>query len=70
MCLVINKIDRLVLELRLTPAEAHRRLEAILTHVNMVVSGFQSEHHLSEADAVLATGAAVAASGGGLRCAP
>ncbi len=27
MCLVINKIDRLVLETRLTPAEAYERLK-------------------------------------------
>jgi ribosome assembly protein 1 len=54
LCLVINKIDRLILELRLSPLEAYDRLEAIIAHVNMIVSSFQSENFLSEADAVLA----------------
>ena len=54
MCLVINKIDRLVLETRLTPREAYERLKAIVAHVNMVVSAFSSEAFISNADAVLA----------------
>eukprot|EP00884_Botryococcus_braunii_P007859 jgi/Botrbrau1/17074/Bobra.0285s0001.1 len=54
MCLVINKVDRLILELRLTPAEAFTRLKAILSHVNMILSAFHSERFISEADAVLA----------------
>ena len=36
-CLFINKVDRLVLELGLTPSEAEQRLAAIVTHANMVV---------------------------------
>ena len=36
-CLFINKVDRLVLELGLTPSEAEQRLAAIITHANMVV---------------------------------
>ncbi len=54
LCLVINKLDRLIMELRLTPAEAYTRLRGILTHVNMIISAFQSERFISEADAVLA----------------
>ena len=51
MCLVINKMDRLVHELRMSPGEAFERLQGIVTHVNMIVSAFQSEHFISEADA-------------------
>ncbi|PNH11683.1 Elongation factor Tu GTP-binding domain-containing protein 1, partial [Tetrabaena socialis] len=58
--LVINKLDRLILELRLTPEEAYGRLRDIVTHANMVVSAFASERYLREADAVLAHEAAVA----------
>ncbi len=54
LCLVINKMDRLILELGLSPQEAYTRLKGIITHVNMIVSAFQSEQHISEADAVLA----------------
>lgn len=42
MCLVVNKVDRLILELRLTPGEAYERIKSIIAHVNMVVSSFQS----------------------------
>ncbi|GIL67389.1 hypothetical protein Vafri_20793, partial [Volvox africanus] len=52
--LVINKLDRLILELRLTPEEAYGRLRDIVTHANMVLSAFASERYLREADAVLA----------------
>ena len=54
LCLVVNKIDRLILELRLTPEEAYQRLAAIVAHVNMIVSSFKSEKFISEADSVLA----------------
>jgi translation elongation factor EF-G len=54
VCLVINKMDRLIQELGLTPMEAYARLRGIITHVNMILSAFQSEQHISEADAVLA----------------
>ena len=36
MCLVINKIDRLVLETRLTPAEAYERLKVRLLLPNLM----------------------------------
>jgi len=51
---VINKIDRLILELDLTPSEAYSRITAIVSHVNMILSSFESEKFISEADAVLA----------------
>ncbi len=60
--LFINKLDRLALELRMTPAEVYTRVQQIVQHANMIWSGFRSEQFLSEADAVLAyEGAAVAA---------
>lgn len=53
LTLVINKVDRLILELRLTPEQAYERMKAIITQVNMIVSAFQSEKYISEADVVL-----------------
>lgn len=53
-CLVINKVDRLILEWKMSPAEAYERLKAIIAHVNMIISAFASERWISEADAVLA----------------
>ena len=49
LCLVINKVDRLILELCLTPAEAYERLKAIIAHANMIVSSFHSEQYISGA---------------------
>lgn len=63
LCLVLNKIDRLILELCLTPQEAYGRMCAIVAHVNMIVSSFQSERFISEADSVLAHEDAKAAAG-------
>lgn len=40
VCLVINKMDRLIQELALTPQEAYIRLHNIITHVNMNTSAF------------------------------
>ena len=54
LCLVVNKIDRLILELQLAPQEAYDRIKGIITQVNMIVSAFESESFMSEADAVLA----------------
>ena len=64
LCLVINKMDRLIQELHLTPAEAYERLSSIVTHVNMIISSFQSEQFITEADAVLAHEAALASGTG------
>ena len=61
LTLVLNKIDRLILELRLTPQQAYERMKAIVTQVNMIISAFQSEQYMSEADAVLALQEAAAA---------
>ena len=54
MCLVINKVDRLVGELGLDVAAAAQRLEAVVAHANLIVSGFRSEDAITEADTVLA----------------
>ena len=43
----MNKMDRLILELCLTPAEAYERLKAIIAHVNMIISSFHSEQYIS-----------------------
>jgi ribosome assembly protein 1 len=43
VCLVINKIDRLIVELCLSPDEAYHRLRAIVMEVNGILSLFQSE---------------------------
>lgn len=53
MCLVINKIDRMILELELDPSEAYTRILSIVSNVNMVLSSFESEKFISEADAFL-----------------
>lgn len=49
--LMVNKIDRLVSELGMTASEAHQRLQAVVGHANMVVSGFASERYMAQADA-------------------
>jgi len=51
---VVNSTDRLILELQLPPHEAYERIKGIITQVNMIVSGFESESFMSDADAVLA----------------
>ena len=53
LCLVINKVDRLILELRLSAGEAYERLKAIIAHVNMIVSSFHSEKYMSGAVCVV-----------------
>lgn len=52
--LVINKVDRLITELRLSPMEAYARLQRIIREVNYITSALQSERYLSQADALLA----------------
>ena len=51
--LVLNKMDRLFTELGLDPEAAYARCERIVTDVNSIMSMFQSEKHLSEADAFM-----------------
>ncbi|XP_072956269.1 uncharacterized protein [Typha angustifolia] len=53
-CLVLNKIDRLITELKLTPMEAYTRLQRIVHEVNGIVSAYKSEKYLSDVDSLLA----------------
>ncbi|CAM8957617.1 unnamed protein product [Rhodiola kirilowii] len=53
-CLVLNKIDRLICELRLTPMEAYNRLARIVHEVNGIMSAYKSEKYLSDVDSLLA----------------
>lgn len=53
-CLMVNKLDRLITELKLSAREAAVRLNGIVAHANMIWSAFDSEHFMREADAVLA----------------
>ncbi|KAF4356295.1 hypothetical protein F8388_000742 [Cannabis sativa] len=53
-CLVLNKIDRLISELMLSPMEAYTRLLRIVHEVNGIVSAYKSEKYLSEVDSILA----------------
>lgn len=53
-CLVLNKIDRLITELKLSPAEAYNRLQGILMEVNNIINAFRSEKYLSDVDSILA----------------
>ncbi|RZC77203.1 hypothetical protein C5167_001389 [Papaver somniferum] len=47
-CLVLNKIDRLITELKMTPMEAYTRLQRIVHEVNGIMSAYQSEKYLSD----------------------
>lgn len=53
-CLVLNKIDRLICELKLSPMEAYNRLQRIVHEVNGIVSAYKSEKYLSDVDSLLA----------------
>ncbi|KAK7856730.1 uncharacterized protein LOC111998544 [Quercus suber] len=64
-CLVLNKIDRLICELRLSPLEAYTRLLRIVHEVNGIVSGYKSEKYLSDVDSVLAGSLGEAGGSGG-----
>lgn len=52
-CLVLNKIDRLISELKLTPMEAYNRLLRIVHEVNGIMSTYKSEKYLSDVDSLL-----------------
>lgn len=52
-CLVLNKVDRLICELRLSPLEAYNRLLRIIHEVNSIVSAYKSEKYLSDVDSML-----------------
>ncbi|KAF5738332.1 Ribosomal protein S5/Elongation factor G/III/V family protein [Tripterygium wilfordii] len=53
-CLVLNKVDRLICELKLSPMEAYTRLLRIVHEVNGIMSGYKSEKYLSDVDSILA----------------
>ncbi|PKI40310.1 hypothetical protein CRG98_039335 [Punica granatum] len=53
-CLVLNKIDRLISELKLSPMEAYTRLLRIVHEVNGIMSAYKSEKYLSDVDSILA----------------
>ncbi|KAL1831053.1 hypothetical protein ACET3Z_000704 [Daucus carota] len=53
-CLVLNKIDRLICELKLTPMEAFIRLQRIVHEVNGIMSTYKSQKYLSDVDSLLA----------------
>ncbi|KAJ0081651.1 hypothetical protein Patl1_10777 [Pistacia atlantica] len=53
-CLVLNKIDRLICELSLSPMEAYNRLLRIVHEVNGIMSAYKSEKYLSDVDSILA----------------
>ncbi|KAE9604556.1 putative protein-synthesizing GTPase [Lupinus albus] len=57
-CLVLNKIDRLITELKLTPSEAYTRLSRIVHEVNNIVSAYKSEKYLSDVDSIVAAAGA------------
>ncbi|VFR03558.1 unnamed protein product [Cuscuta campestris] len=52
-CLVLNKIDRLISELKMSPMEAHTRLQRIVHDVNGIVSAYKAEKYLSDVDSLL-----------------
>ena len=47
-CLVLNKIDRLITDLHLTPEEAFQKIQKILEQVNAVVGTLYSEEWLKQ----------------------
>jgi ribosome assembly protein 1 len=46
--LVVNKIDRLITELKMTPGEAYLHLERVLEGVNAVIGGFFAGERMEE----------------------
>lgn len=46
--LVVNKMDRLITELKLTPTEAHHRLLQLIEQVNAVIGGFYAAEKMEE----------------------
>ncbi|KAL9364514.1 hypothetical protein Peur_042387 [Populus x canadensis] len=53
-CLVLNKIDRLICELKLSPMEAYNRLLKTVHEVNGIMRAYKSEKYLSGVDSILA----------------
>ncbi|CAI0462769.1 unnamed protein product [Linum tenue] len=54
-CMVLNKLDRVISELEVTPMEAYTRLLMIVHEVNGIMSGYKSEKYLSDVDSRLAS---------------
>ena len=54
-CLVLNKIDRLITELQMTPAEAYTRMQRVLEHVNVVASSLLTSRQMEAAEEAYAT---------------
>lgn len=52
-CLVLNKVDRLICELNLSPKDAYTKLLQIIHEVNGIVSTYKSEKYLSDVDSLL-----------------
>ena len=52
-CLVFNKLDRVCVELGYTPMEAYERIRSLLHEVNGLMSAFESEKFISQADTFL-----------------
>ncbi|OLY81748.1 Ribosome assembly protein 1 [Smittium mucronatum] len=48
--LVINKIDRLIIDLRMTPAEAYIHIQHLIQAVNAVLAGFWESDRIEESD--------------------
>ena len=55
VCLVFNKLDRLIIEMGYTPLEAYERMRNLLHEINGVMSAFVSEKFISQADTLLAS---------------
>ena len=49
-CLVLNKIDRLITELKMTPAEAYAHMQQILEAVNAVTGTFYAGEIVARLD--------------------
>jgi len=54
-CLVFNKLDRLILELGYEPRDAYERMRMLLHEVNGLMSAFESEKFISQADTFLSS---------------
>eukprot|EP00249_Psilotum_nudum_P018904 c27012_g1_i2 orf=142-3336(+) len=63
-CLVLNKVDRLIIELKLSPLEAYTRLRNIILEVNNIINIFRSEKYISDVDSILERQLSTSVNGG------
>ena len=49
-CLIFNKMDRLIEELKYSPLETYERLRMLLHEVNSLMSAFESEKFINQAE--------------------